>query len=105
MSGATARSLAGWYGSAADVAKDLAVNSDRLYRPTSEYQVASGMIWEGMLTEGLSIAYGVHTRYDGKKHNPWNEIEGGKVTCVIQTQCPRCEDQKRCYSSGYDSPA
>jgi hypothetical protein len=35
------------------------------------------MIWEGMLTEGLSIAYGVHQRYNGTRHNPWNEIEGG----------------------------
>ena len=42
-----------------------------------EYQTASGMIWEGLLTEGLTIAYGVHQRYDGAKHNPWCEIEGG----------------------------
>lgn len=42
-----------------------------------EYQSASGMIWEGLLTEGLTIAYGVHQRYDGAKHNPWCEIEGG----------------------------
>ncbi len=42
-----------------------------------EYQAASGMIWEGMLTEGLTIAYGVHQRYNGIKHNPWCEIEGG----------------------------
>ena len=41
-----------------------------------EYQVASHMIAEGMLDEGLSIAYGVHQRYNGTKHNPWNEIEG-----------------------------
>ncbi|TWT84247.1 hypothetical protein CA13_57230 [Planctomycetes bacterium CA13] len=42
-----------------------------------EYQAASHMIWEGLLQEGLSIAYGVHQRYDGSKHNPWCEIEGG----------------------------
>lgn len=42
-----------------------------------EYQVAAGMLWEGLLEEGLSIAYGVHQRYQAEKHNPWNEIEGG----------------------------
>lgn len=42
-----------------------------------EYQAASGMLWEGLITEGLSIAYGVHQRYQPEKHNPWNEIEGG----------------------------
>ncbi|WP_223549042.1 GH116 family glycosyl hydrolase [Aestuariivivens sp. NBU2969] len=42
-----------------------------------EYQVASHMLREGLLTEGMSIAYGAHLRYDGKTNNPWNEIEGG----------------------------
>ena len=42
-----------------------------------EYQSASGMLWEGLLDDGLSIAYGVHQRYQPDKHNPWNEIEGG----------------------------
>jgi hypothetical protein len=42
-----------------------------------EYQAASHMLYEGLLTEGLTIAYGVHQRYNGKDHNPWCEIEGG----------------------------
>jgi len=42
-----------------------------------EYQAASHMLWEGLLQEGLSIAYGVHQRYNGTNHNPWCEIEGG----------------------------
>lgn len=42
-----------------------------------EYQVATEMIERGMLDEGLAIVRGVHSRYDGKKHNPWNEIECG----------------------------
>lgn len=42
-----------------------------------EYQVATNMIYEGMIDEGLSIVKGVHDRYNGKKHNPWNEIECG----------------------------
>jgi hypothetical protein len=42
-----------------------------------EYQVAATMIHEGMIREGLSIIRGVHDRYDGKKHNPWNEVECG----------------------------
>lgn len=42
-----------------------------------EYQVASNMIHEGMIPEGLSIVRAVHERYKPEKHNPWNEIECG----------------------------
>jgi hypothetical protein len=42
-----------------------------------EYQVAANMIYDGMITEGLSIIRSVHLRYDGAKHNPWNEVECG----------------------------
>lgn len=42
-----------------------------------EYQVATNMIMRGMVDEGLAIVKGVHSRYDGTKHNPWNEIECG----------------------------
>lgn len=42
-----------------------------------EHQLASHMIWEGMVEEGLAIERAVHDRYDGSKRNPWNEIECG----------------------------
>ncbi len=42
-----------------------------------EYQVATEMIERNMIDEGLAIVKGIHSRYDGKKHNPWNEIECG----------------------------
>ena len=42
-----------------------------------EYQVASHMLYEGLLKEGLAIVRGIHDRYNGVQHNPWNEIEGG----------------------------
>jgi uncharacterized protein (DUF608 family) len=42
-----------------------------------EYQVAAHLLSEGMTREGLSIIRGVHDRYDGKRHNPWNEVECG----------------------------
>src|SRR5205823_13974144 len=42
-----------------------------------EYQVAAHMIDEGMIEEALAIIRGVHDRYDGRKHNPWNEVECG----------------------------
>ena len=42
-----------------------------------EYQVASHLIWEGFVTEGLSIVKAMRTRYDGKVRNPWNEYECG----------------------------
>ena len=42
-----------------------------------EFQVASQMIYEGKLTEGLAIVRAVHDRYDGIKHNPWNLVECG----------------------------
>ncbi|MDR1161329.1 MAG: hypothetical protein LBK45_03225 [Tannerellaceae bacterium] len=42
-----------------------------------EYQVATNMIFRGMMDEGLAIVKAIHSRYDGKKHNPWNEVECG----------------------------
>ena len=42
-----------------------------------EYQVASHMIYEGLVEEGLTIVRGVRQRYDGKVRNPWNEYECG----------------------------
>ena len=42
-----------------------------------EYQVATSMISEDMVEEGLSIIKGLDGRYQPEKHNPWNEIECG----------------------------
>lgn len=42
-----------------------------------EYQLASHMIWENMITEGLAITRAVHDRYDASRRNPWNEVECG----------------------------
>jgi uncharacterized protein (DUF608 family) len=42
-----------------------------------EYQVASHLIAEGFVTEGLSIVKAMRTRYDGRIRNPWNEYECG----------------------------
>ena len=43
----------------------------------TEYQVASNMIHEGMLREGLAILRGIDDRHNGVKRNPWNETECG----------------------------
>lgn len=43
----------------------------------TEYQVASLMLQEGLIAEGLALVRGVHDRYDAAKRNPWNEIECG----------------------------
>jgi non-lysosomal glucosylceramidase len=42
-----------------------------------EYQVVAGLLWEGMADEALLILHGIDQRYDGTKHNPWNEVECG----------------------------
>lgn len=42
-----------------------------------EYQVASHLIYEGFVEEGLAIVKGVRDRYDGERRNPWNEFECG----------------------------
>ena len=42
-----------------------------------EYQVASHLIAEGFLNEGLTIVQAARTRYNGKVRNPWNEYECG----------------------------
>lgn len=42
-----------------------------------EYQAASHMLWEGMVTEGLAITRAVHDRYHASRRNPWNEVECG----------------------------
>lgn len=42
-----------------------------------EYAIAGLMISEGFEKEGLEMVKAVRDRYDGKKRNPWNEIECG----------------------------
>jgi uncharacterized protein (DUF608 family) len=42
-----------------------------------EYQVASHLIQEGFVTEGLTIVQALRSRYDGRTRNPWNEYECG----------------------------
>jgi len=45
--------------------------------PGCEYAVASLMIQEGLIDEGLKIVKAVRERFDGEKRNPWNEFECG----------------------------
>ncbi|MBN2206255.1 MAG: hypothetical protein JW742_02520 [Candidatus Aminicenantes bacterium] len=42
-----------------------------------EYQVASHLISMRKVEEGLAIVKAVRDRYDGRKRNPWNEVECG----------------------------
>ncbi|HVS38976.1 MAG TPA: GH116 family glycosyl hydrolase [Gemmataceae bacterium] len=42
-----------------------------------EYQAAGHMIWEGLLTEGLSVCRSLHERHHASRRNPWNEVECG----------------------------
>ena len=42
-----------------------------------EYEVASHMIYEGLVDEGLEVVNAIRDRYDGRHRNPWNEIECG----------------------------
>lgn len=42
-----------------------------------EYQVASHLIYEGFVAEGLAIVKGVRDRHDGRRRNPWDEFECG----------------------------
>lgn len=42
-----------------------------------EYQVASHLIAEGFVLEGLTIVKALRSRYDGRIRNPWNEYECG----------------------------
>jgi uncharacterized protein (DUF608 family) len=42
-----------------------------------EYQVASHLISEGLVKEGLAIVKMVRSRYEGRVRNPWNEYECG----------------------------
>ncbi len=42
-----------------------------------EYSVASLMIQEGLVKEGLEITGKVREKFDGERRNPWNEFECG----------------------------
>lgn len=42
-----------------------------------EYQVASHLIYEGFVDEGLAVVKGVRDRHDGRHRNPFNEFECG----------------------------
>ena len=42
-----------------------------------EYTAAVGMLYEGMLDEGVEVISAIRERYDGRKRNPFNEAECG----------------------------
>jgi len=42
-----------------------------------EYHVASHLIYEGFVEDGLTIVKATRSRYDGRTRNPWNEYECG----------------------------
>ena len=42
-----------------------------------EYQVASHLILEGLVDEGLTVVKATRSRYNGRVRNPWNEYECG----------------------------
>jgi len=42
-----------------------------------EYQVATHLIYEGFIEEGLTVVKAVRDRHDGVRRNPWNEVECG----------------------------
>jgi len=42
-----------------------------------EYQVATHLIYEGFIDEGLQIVRACRERHDGVKRSPWNEVECG----------------------------
>lgn len=42
-----------------------------------EYHVASHLIYEGLVDEGLAIVRGARERYRGDRRNPWDEFECG----------------------------
>jgi len=42
-----------------------------------EYQVASHLIYEGFVDEGVEIVAACRARHDGVKRNPWDEVECG----------------------------
>ena len=43
-----------------------------------EYQVASHLIYEGLVAEGLAVATGVRKRHNGEYRNPFDEAECGR---------------------------
>lgn len=42
-----------------------------------EYQVASSLIYEGLVDHAITIVQGVRSRQDGFRRNPWSENEAG----------------------------
>jgi len=42
-----------------------------------EYEVASLLLWEGMVREAVEITAAARARHDGARRNPYNEIECG----------------------------
>ena len=42
-----------------------------------EYEVASHLIYEGFVEEGVAVVKAARARHDGTRRNPWNEFECG----------------------------
>ena len=50
--------------------------SDEVW-PGIEYELARLLLYEGEVDSALRILDATRTRYDGRKQNPWNDIECG----------------------------
>jgi len=42
-----------------------------------EYQIASSLLFEGLVEDAFKVAQSARNRYDGRQRNPWNEVECG----------------------------
>jgi uncharacterized protein (DUF608 family) len=42
-----------------------------------EYQVATHLVYEGLIDEALTVVRAVRDRHDGYRRNPWDEVEFG----------------------------
>ncbi len=45
--------------------------------PGIEYQVAAHLVYEGRVSDGLTLVKAVRDRHEGARRNPWNEVECG----------------------------
>lgn len=65
--------------------------------PGMEYQFAGVLASHGMIDEAIKVIRTVRNRFDGRKRNPWNDLNAEQLCKVYVELCSAADFQRLCF--------